>query len=111
MQFSTYFKLTSFATIAVSALALLIAGGVNPWLAASFFGVVLVAFKLEGTRWQLTERVALVVILSSIPVFYLDWRVLMPYLDLQYLQTGNRANPEVAVLSHMILFLSAVKLL
>jgi transglutaminase-like putative cysteine protease len=111
MKFSTYFKLTSFATIAVSALALLTAGGVNGWLAATFFAVMVVAFKLENTRWQLTERVALVVILSSIPVFYLDWRVLTPYLEIQFLEPGSRANPEVTVLSHMILFLSAVKLL
>jgi len=111
VKFSTYFKLTSFATIAVSALALLMAGGISLWLAAIFFVVIAVAFKLEGTRWQLTERVALVVILSSIPVFYLDWRVLTPLLDLEYLETGSRVNPEVTVLSHMILFLSAVKLL
>ena len=111
MEFGAYFRLMSYATIASAALALVVAGGVNVWLAGSFALVMLIAWKLEPTRWQLTERVALVVILISIPIFYLDWQVLTPYLDIQYLETGRRSGPEIAVLSHMILFLSAVKLL
>jgi transglutaminase-like putative cysteine protease len=111
MQFSTYFRIASYATVAASALALSVAGGVSGWLVATFVLVMVLAFKLEGTRWQFSERVALAVILSSIPVFYFDWRVLTPYLDIQFLETGQRANPEVTVLSHLILFLSAVKLL
>ncbi|HEX3083276.1 MAG TPA: DUF3488 and transglutaminase-like domain-containing protein, partial [Pyrinomonadaceae bacterium] len=111
MQFSTYFRFASYATVATSALALLVAGGVSIWLVATFIVVMIVAFRLEGTNWQFSERIALAVILSSIPVFYLDWRVLTPYLDIQFLETGQRANVEVTVLSHLILFLSAVKLL
>src|SRR5690242_12782082 len=111
MQFSTYFRIASYATVAASALALLVAGGVSVWLVATFVVVMMVAFKLEGTRWQLSERIALAVILSSIPVFYRDWRVLTPYVDLQSLEIAQRGNAEVAVLSHLILFLSADKLL
>ncbi len=111
MQFSGYFRFTSYATVAAAALALFVAGGVNFWLLAIFALVMLLAFKLEGSRWQLSERVALATILSSVPVFYLDWRVLTPYLDIQYLENGQRTSPEVAILSHLILFLSAVKLL
>ena len=111
MLFGTYFRLMSYATVASAALALLVAGGVNVWLAAAFVLVMILGWKLEQTPWQLTERVALVVILLSIPVFYLDWRVLTPYLQIVYLETGRRGGPEVSVLSHMILFLSAVKLL
>jgi transglutaminase-like putative cysteine protease len=111
MQFSGYFRLTSYATIAAGALALFVAGGVNFWLLAIFALVMIVAFKLEGSRWQLSEKVALAVILSSIPVFYLDWRILTPFLELPVLESGQRTNPEVALLSHLILFLSAVKLL
>ncbi|HMH44009.1 MAG TPA: DUF3488 and transglutaminase-like domain-containing protein, partial [Pyrinomonadaceae bacterium] len=66
---------------------------------------------LEGTRWQLTERLALVVILSSLPIFYFDWRALTPYLQIQYLEAGQHGVAEVSVLAHLILFLSAVKLL
>src|SRR5438309_7339273 len=111
MNFNTYFRLTSYAMIAAAALALFIAGGVGAWLAGTFAFVMFVAWKLEGTRWQFSERVALVVILVSLPIFYLDWRILTPYLQIEFLETGQRANAEVSVLAHLILFLSAVKLL
>src|SRR5437660_3186331 len=111
MSFNTYFRLTSYAMIAAAALALFIAGGVGAWLAGTFAFVMFVAWKLEGTRWQFSERVALVVILVSLPIFYLDWRILTPYLQIEFLETGQRANAEVSVLAHLILFLSAVKLL
>lgn len=119
MNFSTYFRLTSYATIAASALALFVAGGVGIWLAGAFVFVMIVAFKLEGTRWQMTERIALAAILISLPVFYVDWRVFTPLLlnsfgDTKITPTVGaiaRGGVEVAVLSHLILFLAAVKLL
>src|SRR6185503_13929840 len=100
MNFSSYFRLTSYATIAAAALALFVAGGVGLPLAIAFAAVLMVAWKLEGTRWQLTERVALIVMLASLPIFYLDWRILTPYLELNYLETGQRGNAEVSVLAH-----------
>src|SRR5438067_1907316 len=111
MNFNSYFRLTSYATVAAAALALLVAGGVGVWLALAFALVMIAAWKLEDTRGQLSERIALGVILVSLPIFYLDWRILTPYLQIEFLETGQRANAEVAVLAHLILFLSAVKLL
>ena len=72
---------------------------------------IVIAWKLEGSRWQLSERLALIVILASMPFFYLDWRILTPYLQNQFLETGQRGNADIAVLSHLILFLSFIKLL
>lgn len=111
MSFNTYFRLTSYATIAAAALALLISGGVGVYLTVVFAIVMIAAWKLEGTHWQFSERVALAVILVSLPIFYLDWRVLTPYLQIQYLETGQHSATEVSVLAHLILFLSAIKLL
>src|ERR1043165_142273 len=111
MQFSTYFRFASYATVAMSALTLFGAGGASGWLVSGFFVIATVAFSLEDTRWQFSERVALVLILLSIPVFYFDWRVLTPYLEIQFLETGKRGSVEVSILAHLILFLSAVKLL
>jgi len=111
MSFNAYFRLTSYATIAAAALALLISGGVGVYLTVTFAIVMIVAWKLEGTRWQFSERIALAVILVSLPIFYLDWRVLTPNLQIQYLETGQHSATEVSVLAHLILFLSAVKLI
>src|SRR5438046_1017540 len=111
MNFNTYFRLASYSTVAAAALALFVAGGVGVGLAVVFAVFLLAAWNLMGTRWQLSERMALVVILVSLPIFYRDWRILTPYLQIEFLETGQRANAEVAVLAHLILFLSAVKLL
>ena len=111
MKFESYFRAASYATILAAAAALFVAGGVGLWLALAFAIALAVAWKLEGTRWQLSERLALLVIILSLPVFYLDWRVLTPFLETQFLETGQRGNADVAVLAHLILFLSAVKLL
>ena len=83
MNFNTYFRLTSYATVASAALALFVAGGVGVGLAAVFAVVLIVGWNLKGTRWQLSERIALIVILVSLPIFYLDWRILTPYLQIE----------------------------
>src|SRR5205807_2874762 len=67
--------------------------------------------KLAGTRWQFTDRIALAVILISLPIFYLDWKILTPYFQIEFLEAGRRGMYEVSVLAHLILFLSAIKLL
>src|SRR5216684_3384458 len=113
MNFNTYFRLASYATVTAAALALFVAGGTGIWLAVAFSLVTIIAWKLEGTRWQFSERVALIIILVSLPLFYLDWRALPVFLDIQYLEGGaaKRGSVEVTLLAHLILFLSAVKLL
>jgi transglutaminase-like putative cysteine protease len=111
MKFETYFRATSYAAILAAALALFVAGAVGIWLGLTFMALMLTAWGLEETRWQLSERVALLMILVSLPVFYLDWRVLTPYFQQQTLETGARGNADIAVLAHLILFLSAIKLL
>lgn len=111
MKFETYFRAASYLTILAAALSLFVAGGVGVWLAIAFALGTAVAWKLEGSRWQLSERVALMVILASLPFFYLDWRILTPYLQIQYLETGQRSSADIAVLAHLILFLSTIKLL
>lgn len=113
MNFNTYFRLASYATVAAAALAVFVAGGTGWGLAAAFGIVTVVAWQLEGTRWQFTERAALVIILVSLPLFYLDWRLLPAFLDIQHLEGGaaTRGSVEVTLLAHLISFLSAVKIL
>src|ERR1044072_3082673 len=110
MKFSTYFRLTSYATVAAAAVALFVAGGIGSALAIVFGVLLLLAWRLEGTRWQLSERKALIAIVASLPIFYLESKFLPTYLDIQYLETGQRANAEVSWLAHLILFLSIIKL-
>ncbi len=90
--------------VACGALTLAVSGGIGPELALAFVALLFLAWRLEGTRWQLTERLGLIVVLLSLPLFYLDWK---------YQMSMNEARERVGVsaLAHLILFLSAVKLL
>ena len=104
MNFKTYFQIFSYAMIAVATLALLLAGGLSVTLAVLFWLVMLISWKSEGTKWQLSERTVLVVVLLSIPLFLLDWKFQQNIGD-----TAGRVG--VTALAHLIVFLSAVKLL
>ena len=104
MVFNTYFKASSYAMIAVAALALVLSGGLHFSLAFIFAAVIVLAWKIEGTTWQLTERVGLVMVLLSIPLFFLDWR---------YQKAIGEPVGKLGVnaLAHLIVFLSVIKLL
>ena len=104
MNFSIYFRIFSYATIAVATLALLLAGGLSLPLTILFWLVMVLAWKLEDTKWQLPERVVLVVVLLSIPLFLLDWKF-------QQSVAETVGQVGVTALAHLIVFLSAVKLL
>jgi transglutaminase-like putative cysteine protease len=104
MKFLSYFRAFSYAMIGVAMLALVLAGGLDIGLALAFLVVMIVSWKLEGTRWQLPERYGLAIVLLSIPLFYLDWH---------YQKTLGEPVERLGVtaLAHLIVFLSAVKLL
>src|SRR5690242_5162526 len=104
MNFLTYFRAFSYAMIGVAMLALVLAGGLDYTLAVVFLVVMIGSWKLEGTRWQLPERIGLGIVLLSIPLFYVDWH---------YQKTLGEPVERLGVtaLAHLIVFLSAVKLL
>src|SRR5687768_13415046 len=104
MKFLSYFRAFSYAMIGVAMLALVLAGGLDYGLALAFLVLMIVSWRLEGTRWQLPERYGLAIVLLSIPLFFLDW----------HYQKGIGEPVErlgVTALAHLIVFLSAVKLL
>jgi protein-glutamine gamma-glutamyltransferase len=103
MGFDTYFRASSYATVFAGVAALYVTGGIGHWLGIAFLVLMILSWRLEGTRWQLSERAGLVVVLLSLPLFYLDW----------HYQMGSAVDGErigVTALSHLVLFLSAVKL-
>jgi len=104
MSFSTYFRAFSYVMIAVALLALVLAGGLSSPLALLFVLVMVGSWLLESTRWQLPERYGLGIVLLSIPLFYADWH---------YQKAIGEPVERLGVtaLAHLIVFLSAVKLL
>ncbi len=104
MSFEKYFKASSYATVVSAMLALFLAGGLHPGLAICFVAVVVLAWNFEETKWQLSERTGLVVVLLSVPLFIVDWQFQKA--------TGEPAGRfGVTALAHLIIFLAAVKLL
>src|ERR1051325_11267496 len=104
MTLEKYFRAFSYATVGVATLTLVLAGGLHLVLAALFFVVLVLAWNLEGTKWQLSERLGLVAVLLSVPLFLLDWK----YQNLVG-DPGGRLG--VSALAHLIVFLASVKLL
>ena len=104
MTFEKYFKASSYATIVSAMLALFLAGGLHFWLAICFAAVVMLAWKFEDTKWQLSERTGLVVVLFSVPLFIIDWQF-------QKASGEPAGRFGVTALAHLIIFLAAVKLL
>src|SRR6185436_1553837 len=99
MSLETYFRVFSYATIAVATLTLMLAGGLSVGLAFLLFVFMVAAWMAEGTRWQLSERTGLVIVLLSIPLFFLDWN---------YQKTTGEPAARVGVnaLAHLIVFLA-----
>lgn len=83
--------------------ALLTSGGINLFFGTIFAFIFLIAWRIEDSEKQISERLSLILILVFLPIFYLDWRY----------QLGSSAR-EVAMassLAKMILTLTAIKLL
>src|SRR6185295_9941936 len=99
MTLKIYFRSFSYASVAVAMLTLMLAGGLSIALAVVLWLLMVIAWRLEDTRWQLSERVGLVVVLLSIPLFFIDWKYQQ--------RLGEPAGRlGVTALAHLIVFLS-----
>src|SRR5437763_1039 len=107
MSFENYFRACSYVMIACGVLALAVAGGVGAGLAALFAAVLVVSWKLAGTRWQMSERAGLVVVLLALPAFYLDWNFQRGVAA----DAAGQVYAGVSALVHFTLLLSSIKLL
>jgi transglutaminase-like putative cysteine protease len=107
MSFESYFRACSYATIACGVLALAVSGGVGAVLALAFAAVLIVSWKAAGTRWQLSERAGMFVVLLALPAFYLDWS----FQRASAADAAGQVYAGVSALVHFTLLLSSIKLL
>src|SRR5687768_13878388 len=104
MSFETFFRLISYAVVFCGFLALWVSGSFGVLATGLFLGVMVAAWLLEGSRWQISEKIGTALIVLALPVFYLGWR--------QQIFTPTGGETWIAgVLARMILALSAIKLL
>ncbi|HEX8734191.1 MAG TPA: DUF3488 domain-containing protein, partial [Pyrinomonadaceae bacterium] len=104
MNFDKFFKLISYAVALCGLFALAVSGGVGILVSLGFVFVAILAWFIEDTRWQLSERLGIVLVFLFIPLFYLDWR---------YQLSGFAARETLAAgsLARLILVLAGIKLL
>ncbi|MFL6337344.1 MAG: DUF3488 and DUF4129 domain-containing transglutaminase family protein [Pyrinomonadaceae bacterium] len=107
MSFESYFRACSYAMVACGVLALAVAGGVGPALALAFAAVLVLSWKLTETRWQLSERAGMVVVLLALPAFYFDWSLQREGAE----EAAQQVYAGVSALVHFTLLLSSIKLL
>lgn len=104
MNFEKFFRSVSYAAVFGGFLALWVSGTFGIVATGLFIGVMVAAWFLEGTRWQISEKLGTALIVLALPVFYLAW-------DLSMFRPAGEETWIAGVLARMILSLTAIKLL
>jgi protein-glutamine gamma-glutamyltransferase len=104
MNFDRLFKFTSYGVTLCGLLSLFASGSVGILVTSVFLAVIILAWFLEDTRWQISERIGVVLIFLVVPLFYIDWK---------YQISGLSTREAIAAgnLARLILILSGIKLL
>ena len=104
MTSETFFRLISYLAVFCGFLSLWVSGTFGIVGTVLFIALMVGAWQLEGSRWQISERAGTALIVLSLPAFYLIWR-----LQLITLYGGETAL--AGILARMILALTCIKLL
>lgn len=104
MPIERTFRVLSYAAVLCGFLSLWITGTFGLIGTGIFLGVTILAWRLEGTRWQVTERIGTALIVLALPAYYLLWKY--RFFDFA---TTEEALP--GMLARLILSLTAIKLL
>ncbi len=104
MRFEQNFRLVSYAAVFCGFLSLWVSGTFSHVGTALFIAVMIAAWFLEDSRWQISERLGTVLIVFAMPLYYLLWRY-------RFFDFANSEDALPGILARLILTLTAVKLL
>ncbi len=104
MNFEKFFQSISYAAVFCGFLSLWISGTFGVGGTVLFLAIIVGAWFLEGSRWQISERIGTALIVLALPAAYVAFK-----LDL-FSFSGKEAI-IAGVLARMILSLTAIKLL
>lgn len=104
MNFEKFFKFISYAAAFCGFLALSVSGSFGVIGTTLFVGAMAAAWFLEGSRWQISERLGTALIVLALPAFYLLWKFNLILLS-------GTETLIAGVLARLILTLTAIKLL
>lgn len=100
----TDFAALSYGVVVCGYIVLMSTGELGIGMSALFFFSVIVAWFLEGSKLQLSDRFGTFVLVASVPAFYLAWRF-------QLIGLSGNESQIAALLARLIALLSIVKLL
>lgn len=103
-NFEWFFRAISYGVAVTGLFSLFTSGTIGIIITLLFLLLVVVAWCVENSRWQLSERVGVITIFIFVPLFYLDWK---------YQITGLNTKEAIAAgnLARLILILAGIKLL
>lgn len=104
MDFEKLFKILSYATVFCGFFALWIAGAFSIFGAGLFLLVMIAAWFLEGSRFQVSERIGTALIVLAVPAYYFLGRS-------GFFSFANAESMLPSILARLILTLSGIKLL
>jgi transglutaminase-like putative cysteine protease len=104
MNFEKFFKFISYAAVFCGFLSLWVSGSFGIVGTVLFIGGAVAAWLIEGSRWQLSERIGTALIVLALPFYYLASRLHLISL------TGSPLDLP-GTLTRLILTLTAIKLL
>lgn len=104
MNFERLFKILSYSAVFCGFLSLWISGTFGIVGTSLFVAVMVAAWFLEGSRWQISERLGTVLIVLALPVYYAGWRY-------GFFGSSDSGAMLAGILGRLILSLTAIKLL
>ena len=105
MNFEKFFKFISYFAVLCGFLSLWVSGSFGAVGSTLFLGVMIGAWFLEGSRWQISEKIGTAMIVLAVPAYYFTSRFQAGSLSV----TG--AAVLVGMLGRLIITLTAIKLL
>src|SRR6185369_14802886 len=104
MTFEKFFRLISYLAVICGFVALWVSGTFGILGTGLFALVAVVAWSLEGSRWQVSEKLGTALIILALPFYFLAWKY-------QLISIPGREAAIAGLLARLILTLTAVKLL
>jgi len=103
-KFELYFRLLSYLTVLGGFIPIWISGTFGILGTSLFLFILISAWFLEDTKWQLSERFGTFLIVAALPLFYLGWKF-------RVFGFSGTDTIVAGILARLILSLTAIKLL
>ena len=74
MSFDKQFRFVSYLAVFCGFFAVWISASFGIFETVLFTGTVLIAWNIEGRRWQISERIGTTLVVFALPIYYVLWR-------------------------------------